>query len=477
MDMILILSYSNEYALEMAKRLRAEQIYSRIVSGMTTAAQIRALSPQGIIMTGEAKSSSGVFDAGILELGIPVLALGHAAHMLLAAQGGASADVALSERKTDIRYGESALFRGLSSGERYIKEALMLMLPPDVQMSASAGGCTLAFERADRKQYGVQFELERNDPEGAAILKNFALEICGCAPWWTLDAALEEARRTLQEAAEQGGRAVCAVSGGVDSSVAAVLTHEAFGERMTAVFVDTGLMREGESDAVVQAFEQMNVPLLRVDRSGVVLEALAHRQGMDEKRSVVAACLREEMLRQFAAMPGTHTLVLGDNYSDAIQSRTASWEGDGMSVVCPLSTLLKDEIRAIARRLGLDESIARRKPFPALGLGARIIGEVTQERLHALRVADSIFREEIVAAGQERRLHKFFPVLTGGIQPMDGEAIILRAVTISGGQLLPARLPHDLLERTTARILESAPQVTRVLYDETPSEIGREKFA
>lgn len=478
-DMILILNYSDEFALEAAKRLRAEQVYCKIVAGMTTATQIREMEPRGILLTGEAASGAGVFDAGILELGIPVLALGHAAHMLLAAQGGASADVSLKEKKAAIHYGESPLFAGLDEGERYIQEALTLMLPPDVQMSASAASCTIAFEKPEKKQYGIQFELERNDPEGSTILKNFALDICGCTRWWSIEAAMDAAESALKAAADKGGSAVCAVSGGVDSTVAAALTHRAFGDRMTAIFVDTGLMRMDEGESIAKRYEAMGIPLLRVDRSGVVLEALAHKTSMSDKHSVVARCLHEEVVRQSASMPNATTLVLGNNYSDYLQggSRSAGWEDCALEVIEPLETLFKSDVRGIAQVLGLDETIVERKPFPALGLGARIIGEVTQDRLHMLRMADAIFSEEIELAGLGRKLHKYFPVLASAAPLIGSETIILRAVTRSGGQLLPARLPYDLIERTVQRIRRQTPQTVRVFFDYTPTPVGQESFA
>ena len=465
--------------MEIARRLRAEQIYSRIVSGSMSAAQICELAPRGIILSGEAASSNGVFDACILELGIPVLALGHAAHMLLAAQGGACADAAISKRKANIEYGESLLFDGLTDGERYLEEALMLMLPPDVKMTASAAGCTIAFEHNEKKQYGVQFELERNDPEGSAVLKNFARMICGCSGWWSLDAALREAELRLEKVASQGGSALCAVSGGVDSAVSALLAYRAFGERMTAIFVDTGLMREDEAADIQNTFEELGVPLLCVDRSGEVLEALMNKRGNEEKRNVVTRILHEEMIRQSASLSGEKVLVLGTNYSDFLNtgSSVQSWEESGMLVIEPLLELFKEEVRAIAARLGFEESIVSRKPFPALGLGARILGEVTGERLHALRTAESIFSEEISEAGLERKLYKYFPILVGGDTAVGNEMIILRAVTLSGGQLMPARLPYDLVERTVERIMEKSPSIARVFYDETPTPVGKETFS
>ena len=475
-DMIVIMNYSDEFSIEIARRLRAEQVYARIVPADADEALIRSLSPRGVILGGATAGVGGTLNPAALTLGVPVLALGHAAHMLLAALGGASADAAVREKKARIEYGDSPLFAGLTGGERYLEEALTMMLPPDVRVIASAGGCTIAFESAQKQHYGVQFELERNDPEGSAILKNFVRDICGCGAWWTLDAALAQAEGLLAEAAKAGGSALCAVSGGVDSTVAAVLAHRAFGERMTAIFVDTGLMRDGEAAEVQATFEALGVPLLCVDRSGEVLEHLAHKRGGEEKRAVVTSVLQAEMIRQSASRAGTTTLVLGTNYSDFLGCGSGAKGWDGLRVAEPLLELFKEEVRAIASRLGMEESIAARKPFPALGLGARIVGEITGERLHALRMAERVFSEEIREAGLDRKLYKYFPILVAGDGVMGGETMVLRAVTLSGSLLFPARLPYDLVERTVQRIQAQSPSVARVFYDQTPTQAGRESF-
>lgn len=477
-DMILILNYSDEFAIEAMNRLRGEQVYAEIINGMTTAAQIREIDPKGIVLCGEAASAKGVLDAQVLELGIPVLALGHAAHMALAAMGGACAGTAIVGKKAPVSYGSSPLFSGMTADERYFKEALTLMLPGDVRDIASAAGCTIAFEHPVKKIYGAQFELERNDPQGTQILKNFAMNICGCKPWWTLEMMLDEAQRQLNEAAAQGGRAVCAVSGGVDSTVAALMTLRAFGDRMTAVYLETGLMREGEGQFIKDQMEALGIPLLSIDRSGLVLDVLANKQSMKEKRRVVTECLHEEMIRQTAAMPDAKTLVLGTHYNDMLIAgqHSVGWNDENLSILEPLAKLQKKEVRAIGKRLGLSDEICDRKPFPALGLGARLVGEVTSERLEALRRADSIFEEEIRQAGLEKKLFKFFPVLTGSDPVTNSEMMILRAVTLSGTMLMPARLPYDLVERTVERIRREAPSVARIFYDETPTPVGQETF-
>lgn len=476
-DMMLILNYSDEFSMEIARRLRSEQIHTKIVDAAATAEQIRGIAPKGIILSGEAKGMQGVLDAGILELGIPVLALGHASHLLLRELGGVCAGVAISEKKAMVEYGESALFAGLSSGERYIEEAQTMMLPSDVQMTANAAGCTIAYEHTQKKQYGIQFELERNDPESSAILTAFVRDVCGCEAWWTLDAVCEDAQGRLCEAAARGGNAVCAVSGGVDSTVAALLTHKVFGSRMTAILVDNGLMREGEAAAVRALFEELGIPLCVADRSQEVLHALSGKLSQEEKDAVVKDELNDEMIRQ-SALHEAKTLVLGTNYSDFLQSGSGaeSWQESGMTVVEPLLELFKEEVREIGAKLGMSEAAVMRKPFPALGLGARILGEVTAERLHALRTAEAVFSEEIRLCGLDRKLYKYFPVLIGLNEKTGGETMVLRAVTLSSGQLIPARLPYDLVERTVQRIMGQFQSVVRVFYDQTPTQLGKETF-
>lgn len=478
-DMILILNYSNEFSMEMAKRLRAEHVCAKIVRGDISAQMLEEMAPKGVILSGESQGDAIQMDENILQLNIPVLAMGHTAQHMLSCLGGACAGAALMEKKAAIEYEESELFAGIVSGERYIKEANTLMLPPEVQETARAAGCTIAFEHTEKRQYGVQFELERNDPEGTAIILNFALNICGCDAWWTIDAALEQAQKQLETVAARGGHAICAVSGGVDSTVAACLAHRSFGERMSAIFVDTGLMRDGEVDETKAAFEALEIPLQVVDRSGEILEKLAHKLGSEEKREVVVSSIDEVILRQCASIEGEKTLVLGTNYSDFLDNGhgETKWGEHGMAVAEPLQDMLKHEVRDLAQKLGMHEQIVDRKPFPALGLGARIVGEVTGERLHALRMAEVIFREEIADAGIERKLYKYFPVLVGNDAVSGKEMMILRAVTLSGSQLIPARLPYDLIERTVQRIMAAAPAITRIFYDQTPTPVGKETFA
>lgn len=473
-DMILILDHSQEYGQEIAKRLRTEKICAKALPADASAEEIHAYDARGVILCGE----EGIRSAALIErLEIPVLAIGKAAYGLLGILGGAPAGTAISGKKALVTHEKSALFTGICDGERFFEEAKTLMLPADVAQTACAGSCTIAFEDAQKKRYGVQFDLERNDPNGSAMLMNFVVDICGCSCTWTLEGALSQAEDMLTQAAAKGGHAVCAISGGLDSALCALLTHRAFGERMTAIFVDTGLMREGEAEEVRSNMEALGIPMLCMDRSEEILSNLAGKHSMQEKHAIVENCLYEEILRQSAAIEGEKTIVLGTNYSDYLESGSgaAQWRESGMAVAEPLVGLFKEEIRAIAQMLEMGDALVSRKPFPALGLGARIVGEVTAQRLDALRTAERIFREEICGTGLDRKLYKYFPVLIGG-ERLGLELMVLRSVTLSGGQLIPARLPYDLVERTVAKIMTELPSIARVLYDQTPSQMGQESF-
>ena len=278
------------------------------------------------------------------------------------------------------------------------------------------------------------------------------------------------------DAAAQGGFALCAVSGGVDSTVAAVLTHEAFGERMRALYLDNGMMRAGESEQIREMFRTLGIPMVEADRAGETLAALSGKHTPEEKREVAVSMLHDAVKREAAVHGSGVTLVLGTNYSDLCGGLREVWRESGLNVVEPLQDLFKGEVRTLARQIGLSEEIAGRKPFPALGLGARVIGEVTQKRLDALRVAEAIFSEQIEAAGLSRKLYKYFPILAGGELASGKEMLVLRAVNASGGMLVPARLPYDLVERTVERILSQAPLIGRVFYDQTPTPVGSETF-
>ena len=465
-DTVLIFSYSERTSLELAKRLRGEHVFSLILPGTTTAEQAAAYEPRGIILSGE-DGGTGVMDASILEMGVPVLALGQAAHMMLMAMGGACAGTGISRRKVDVHFEKSVLFSGAEDGERYIREAQTLMLPASVRMSASGAGCTLAFEDEERRLYGIQFELERNDPTTTGILDAFLFNVCGCDPWYSIDAAMEEADRQLTEAAAQGGRAVCAVSGGLVSTVTAVMGKKAFGDRLTAVYVETGLMRTGEAETVRETIEALGIPFRTVDIRDKMLGALSGLRSRQQKRRAVQRCLLETLEAGEEDEPVR--IIVGTDYTDRLFGRMTPKEFMRTEPLEPLAMCFRREVRAIAERLEVPAAIRERKAFPPMGLGAMVMGEVREEKLAMLRSIDAVFREELTAAGLMPKLYDFYPLLSEEGVLGIGRQVLLCAHTRSGGKLMPARLPYDLVERTVSRILEDHPSVSRVMLDETPT--------
>ena len=469
-DCILVLSFSDRTALDLTRRIRGERVFSLILPGSTTAAQIRELSPKGIILSGE-EVGSGVLDAGVLGLGIPVLAVGHTAHMMLTALGGACAGTGVFQRRAEVHYEESALFRGIADDERYIHELQTMMLPGNLRMTASIGGCTAAYEDAERKLFAIQFELERNDPTATDILKNFLRGICGCEPWFTTEAAISRVRAELKAKADTGLHAVCAVSGGLDSAVLSVLSKEAFGDRMTAVYVETGLMRASEVDTVQDMFDQLDIPLLTIDRHTQMLEELAGARKMQEKQKKLQAFLLNTLLED----AGTENVcyLFGTDYSDRLFDRQPVPEaGSSVDLQEPLSAFFRSEISEMALLLGIPDSIRDRKPFPPLGLGALAMGEVREDKLRILRGVDVIFRQELKAGGLLPKLYDFYPQLSEKGAFGGGRQVLLTAHALSGGKLVPARLPYDVVERTVNRILMDYPTVSRVMLDETPTLRG-----
>lgn len=465
-DTILVLSFSERTAPDVARRIRGERVFSLILPGSTTAEQAADTQPRGVILCGE-ETGGGVLDAGILSLGVPVLAIGHAAHMMLTALGGACAGTAILHRRTEVHYEESRLFAGAEDGERYIRETQTLMLPGNLRMTASGGGCTIAYEDRERDLYGIQFEPERNDPTWSAILSNFLFGICGCEPWYTIEAAAKRSMEALEARAARGGGAILAASGGLDSTVAAEMARRAFGDRARAVFVDTGLLRAGEAEVVQDVYSALGMELTVLDRRDRVMEAIAGLRTSAEKRRAFRSCLTQELK---AAGDDKETCVIfGTDYNDCLYGGERRPGEEDPSVAEPLSFSFRAEILRMAELLGIPESVRDRKPFPPLGYGLLAMGEVRPDKIAILRSVDSIFREELRAAGLMPRLDDYYPLLSERGAFGGGRQVLLSAHTRSGGMMMPARLPYDVIERTVARILETVPSVTRVMLDETPA--------
>src|SRR2546423_2670642 len=345
-----------------------------------------------------------------------------------------------------------------------------------------------AFEDLERGLYGVQFHPEvAHTPRGLDVMKRFLYDGCGLLPDWTPANVIERSVERIPELVGDA-EAICALSGGVDSAVAALLVHKAIGDRLTCVFVDTGLLREGEPDQVQDAFARhFRVPLVHVKAAGRFLDRLANVTDPEEKRRRIG----EEFIRVFEEVAREHRgarfLVQGTLYPDVIESgsRTAATikthhnvgglpEAMDLELVEPLRDLFKDEVRTVGAELGLPEEIVQRQPFPGPGLAVRVMGEVTSERLATVRAADAIFREEIRRAGLDRELWQWYAALLAGVRSVGGvgggrtyqHPGVIRAGT-SGDALTAdwARLPYDVLEKVSSRIIREVPGVNRVVYD------------
>jgi GMP synthase (glutamine-hydrolysing) len=405
-----------------------------------------------------------------LQMGLPMLCLGDAALTLCTAIGGKL--VAAEGGIITVEYAPADdLFDGVEDGERYLPNLCAMTISADQgDVCATVDDAVIGIRVRQRNVWGIALPLERNDPSTTRLLVNFCRDKCGCTLWWSERAFIERAKAAILEAAGDN-EAICALSGGVDSGVSALLGHLALGQRLHCIFVDTGLLREGEVEEVMSACQlQVGLKVRRVDARAEFLLALQGVTDPDEKERIIRSLLREVLRREAEALPGVKLLLRGTNYADEVSPEDAAALPTGLQVIEPVKELFKDEIRHVGESLGLPASITGRQPFPGSGLASRIMTSVTAERLAILRTADAIFRREIETLGLQKRLWQYFAALTLSPLPDGGIMVILRAVQAAeGGSGMPARLPSDLLERVTAEIMQACPDVQRVFYDCTPS--------
>jgi GMP synthase (glutamine-hydrolysing) len=494
---VLVLDFGGQYAQLIARRVRDARVYSELVSHKVTPEQIRARNPYAVILSGGPASvyaeHAPRVDLGIFELGVPTLGICYGAQLMALDLGGNVERTGASEfGKTELRAEESELFRDLPAEQTvWMSHRDSVTAPPEGARVVGESPSTpvAAFEEPGRKLYGVQFHPEVvHTPHGQDLLKNFLYEVAGAPPTWTPAAVIEEQVERIR--AQVGpARVLCALSGGVDSAVAALLVHKAIGDQLTCVFVDHGFMRKDEALQVVETFENhFHVPLVHVQAQQRFLSRLEGIADPEEKRMRIG----EEFIRVFEEeakrIGSVPFLVQGTLYSDVIESGGSDGvaatikshhnvgglpEHMEMDLVEPLRMLFKDEVRRVGEELGLHERMVWRHPFPGPGLAIRIIGEVTNERLEILREADSILLEEIRRAGLYRELWQCFAVLPAirSVGVMGDERtyeypIVIRAVTSEDAMTADwARLPYDLLETISSRIINEIPGVNRVALD------------
>ncbi len=476
-DCVVLISIDAAVTRTVARKLRAEHISCRIEPAGAPAAAIQQPDVRGVIIaaaaTGLASDMPMLRD--YLESGVPMLCMGDSALTLCEKCGGRLNDLPLPGGVEQVQFDHShVLFRDMEDGERYLHAfRYMTQLPMDATVSAATADGVLGFRLHQRDVWGLAMQLERNDPSGTQLLLNFCKDVCFCTLWWSQQAFIDRANTAISRAAGEGD-ALCAVSGGVDSCVCALLGHRALGQRLHCIFIDTGLLRKNEVSQVMEFYSaQPGLDLQRVDASEEFLAALAGVSNAKEKTRIIFRLMQEILCREIMKRPNIRLLIQGTNYTD-IQAGNVyplQAQAEDIAVIEPLRELYKDEVRSIGEELGMPAQILQRQPFPGSGLASRILSDVTPEKLAIVREADAIFRYEITENNQSKRLWQYFAALADNPDTDGGYVVTLRALqAVDGAGGMAARLPSDLLERVTLEILSRCPQVRRVVYDMTPSK-------
>ena len=498
-ELILVLDFGGQYNQLIARRVRECNVYCEVHPYNLSIEKIREMNPKGIIFTGGPNSvygeNSPLCDKEIFNIGIPVLGICYGSQLMAHVLGGSVATAPVSEYgKTEVSVDvKSKIFEGVQdkticwmSHTDYIEKA-----PEDFNIVGSTPVCPVAaMECVEKNLYAVQFHPEvMHTKEGTKMLSNFVYNICNCAGDWTMDSFVEKSIEEIRERIGNG-KALCALSGGVDSSVAAVLLSKAIGKQLTCVFVDHGLLRKDEGDEVEAIFGlegHYDLNFIRVNAQDRFYEALAGVEDPERKRKIIG----EEFIRVFEEeakkIGAVDFLVQGTIYPDIIESGLGDSAVikshhnvgglpdyvDFKEIIEPLRLLFKDEVRKAGLELGIPEKLVYRQPFPGPGLGIRIIGEVTAEKVRIVQEADAIYREEIAKAGLDKEIGQYFAALTNmrSVGVMGDErtydyAVALRAVTTSDFMTAEsADLPWEVLGKVTTRIVNEVNGVNRVFYD------------
>ena len=497
-ELIIVVDFGGQYNQLIARRVRENHVYCEVYPYSKAVAKIKELKPQGIIFTGGPASvydeKAPKIDPAVFDMDIPVLGLCYGMQFMAQTLGG---DVQHAERRefgkteTDVDT-TSPLYKGLSAKETVwmSHQDYVAKLPDGFSTIAHSENCPVAaMQNPDRKLYAMQYHPEVLHTEhGKEMLRNFLFEVCGCTGSWTMANYAKTAVAQIKETVGTG-KVVLALSGGVDSSVAAALISKAVGSQLTCIFVDHGLLRKNEGDEVEAAFKDSGMNFVRVDASERFLGKLSGVTDPERKRKIIG----EEFIRVFEdegrKIGAVDFLAQGTIYPDVIESGAGDAAVikshhnvgglpavvDFKGLIEPLRNLFKDEVRELGAELGLPDYLVWRQPFPGPGLAIRIMGEITKDKLAILRDADAIFREEIANAGLQRDINQYFAVLTnnrsvgvmGDFRTYD-YTLALRGVTTTDFMTADwARIPYDVLDKISSRIVNEVDHINRIVYDIT----------
>ncbi|MBW4840391.1 MAG: glutamine-hydrolyzing GMP synthase [Paenibacillaceae bacterium] len=497
-EMIVVLDFGGQYNQLIARRIRDLGVYSELMPFNTPVERLREIAPKGIVFSGGPSSvyaeDAPHIDPAVYDIGVPIFGICYGMQLMAHQLGGKVERAEKREYgKADVDFAEhSALTRGLDAKQTVWMSHgdHVTQLPDGFVVDASTEHAPIAgFANPDRSMYGVQFHPEvRHSVHGNEMIRNFLYEICGCEGNWSMETFIEDAVRDIRDRVGDG-KVLCALSGGVDSSVVAMLIHKAIGDQLTCMFIDHGLLRKGEAESVMETFVgKFDMKVIKIDARERFLSKLAGVDDPERKRKIIGNEFIYVFDEESAKFDDFKFLAQGTLYTDIVESGTATAqtikshhnvgglpEDMKFKLIEPLNTLFKDEVRKVGEELGLPREIVWRQPFPGPGLAIRVLGEVTEEKLQIVRDSDYILRDEIAKAGLDREIWQYFTALPNmrsvgvmGDARTYSYTVGIRAVTSIDGMTADwARIPWDVLEKISVRIVNEVDNVNRVVYDIT----------